>query len=157
MLGLMACGRAGESVRDHEVKTAVWRYNQQLPQAYRRGSAALLEAAATIDEARRVEDVIGFLGQGRMVMDARQEQLEAEPPRFTGEDRAELVTTEVWWYRHHRPDTGEVVQAPRRVQYRNRYKLLRIEGRWLVDRLEELGFEDLPLERPSRGGGAAAR
>lgn len=147
---LVACGQH-DSVADFEVIAAVKRYNQVLPQAYARASAGLLTETATADEMRRVSDLIGFLAQGRMVMDARQEAFEAVKVVREATERAALEATEVWWYRHWVPATSEVRQAPRRVRYRNRYHCLRVEGRWLVDRLEELGFEDLPVAAKPKG------
>lgn len=145
-----ACGPPAESVADYEVKIAVRRYNEALPTAYARADSGLLAETATPDEMRRVEDIIGFLAQGRMVMDARQEALEAGRVTHESEAAATVEATEIWWYRHFVPGTGEVRQAPRRVRYENRYHLRRVDGRWLVDRLEETGFEELAGPVPER-------
>lgn len=146
---LPGCGGARQSVADHEVLAAVKRYNQALPAAYARGSTDLLQESATPAEIQRVDDVIGFLMQGRMVMDARLESFEAGPVTQEGAESASVETTEVWWYRHVMPETGEVKQAPRRVRYLNLFRCRKVDGRWLVDRLEERGFEQLPLARTS--------
>lgn len=139
-----ACGPSARSPLDQAVIAAVQRYNEALPGAYARGDAGALGAVATPDEQQRVEDQIGFLAQGRMIMEARQESFALrEHAREEGPDRASAEVTEVWWYRHVVPGTGEVRQAARRVRYANRYHLLRADGRWLVDRLVETGFEEL--------------
>lgn len=150
LLLTLGCGPRAESVADYEVKIAVRRYNEFLPQAYARADAGLLSETATPDEMRRVEDLIGFLAQGKMVMDARQETFEASPVAHESPTRATVEATEIWWYRHWVPETGEVKQAPRRVRYKNRYHCVRADGRWLVERLEETGFEDLPGPVPAR-------
>lgn len=138
------CGPRAESVADYEVKIAVRRYNEALPAAYGRADAGRLAETATPDEMQRVEDLIGFLAQGKMVMDARQEAFEAVRVARESETAATVEATEIWWYRHWVPETGEVKQPPRRVRYKNRYHCRRADGRWLVDRLEETGFEQLP-------------
>ena len=61
------------------------------------------------------------------------------------------MATEEWWYRHVVPAPSEVRQAPRRVRYRNRYSLVRVQERWLVDRLEEIGFTS-SVAHASSGG-----
>ncbi len=138
------CGPAPRSPLDQALIAAVQRYNEVLPAAYARANAGALGAVATPGEQQRVEDLIGFLAQGRSIMDARQESFALRGhAREEGPDRASLEVTEVWWYRHVVPATGEVKQAPRRVRYGNRYELVRVEGRWLVDRLVETGFEEL--------------
>jgi hypothetical protein len=145
LLALAAgCGPAPRSPLDQAVAAAIQRYNEVLPGAYARADAGALAPVATPGEMQRVEDLIGFLAQGRMIMDARQESFELRGhAREEGSERASAEVTEVWWYRHVVPATGEVKQAPRRVRYANRYLLVRVEGRWLVDRLVETGFEDL--------------
>jgi len=150
LLVALGCGPPAESVADYEVKIAVRRYNEALPLAYARADARLLAEAATPDEMRRVEDLNSFLAQGKIVMDARQESFEASPVVHESPTRATVEATEVWWYRHWVPETGEVRQAPRRVRYKNRYHCVQADGRWLVDRLEETGFEDLPGPVPAR-------
>lgn len=147
---LAGCGGGRRSVADHEVLAAVKRYNQALPAAYARGSAGPLQESATPAEIQRVDDIIGFLAQGRMVMDARQESFEAGPVKHEGAEVASVETTEVWWYRHVVAQTGEVKQAPRRVRYRNLFRCRKVGTRWLVDRLEERGFTQLPLPGSSR-------
>ena len=106
---LVGCGRNPQPVADYEVLVAVKRYNQALPTAYVRGSAGHLEGTATLAEKQRVDDIISFLAQGRMVMDARQETFEAGPVRNEGKGRASVDATEVWWYRHWNPATGEII------------------------------------------------
>lgn len=133
------------SAPDYELAVAVKRYNLALPQAYARCDSGLLAEAATPDEMQRVEDVISFLAQGKMVMEARQESCELGAVTKDARGKASIEATEIWWYRHVVPATGEVRQAPRRVRYDNRYHCLFADGHWLVDRLEELGFENLPL------------
>ena len=150
LLLALGCGPRAESVADYEVKIAVRRYNEVLPVAYSRADAGLLAETATPDEVRRVEDLIGFLAQGRMVMDARQEAFEAGRVVHESEARATVEATEIWWYRHWVPETGEVKQAPRRVRYQNRYHCVRADGRWRVDRLEETGYEELSGPVPAR-------
>ena len=139
-----ACGPAARSPLDQAVTAAVQRYNEALVGAYARADAGALALVATPGEQQRVEDLIGFLSQGRMVLDARQESFELRGgAREERPDRASADVSEVWWYRHVVPATGEVKQAPRRVRYVNRYNLVRVDGRWLVDRLQETGFEEL--------------
>ena len=75
----LACSPRAESVRDYEAKIAVRRYNELLPAAFAKGSVGALAGAATPDEMRRVSDIIAFLGQGGMVMDARQESFDPGP------------------------------------------------------------------------------
>lgn len=144
LLVAAGCGLPARSPLDQAVIAAVQRYNEALPGAYSHGDAGALGAVATPAEAQRVQDLIGFLAQGRMILDARQERFELRGhAREEGPDRASAEVTEVWWYRHVVPATGEVRQAPRRVRYGNRYLLVRADGRWLVDRLVETGFEEL--------------
>lgn len=143
---LAGCGGGRLSVADYEVVVAVKRYNQALPVAYAKGNAGHLAGTATPDEMQRVDDLIAFLAQGHYVMDARQETFQAGPVLHDGPDKASLEATEIWWYRHWSPSTGEIKQAPRRVRYKNRYYCMKSEGRWLVDRLEELGFERLQTD-----------
>jgi len=140
-----ACGE-GESIAEHEVAVAVRRYNQALTMAYARAAPELLDGRATRAEMQRVADTIGFLAQGGRVMDARQETFQQGEVRFAGDDRATIEAAETWWYRHRVPNTDDIRQAPRRVRYETRYHLTRVEGRWVVDRLEETGFEDIGLE-----------
>jgi len=139
----LACASRRESPEAFEVTAAVRRYNEALPQAYARREPSLVAASATGDEMRRLDDIVNFLAQGERVMDARQETFQAGKVTFPATDRAELEAEEVWWYRHWVPSTGEVKQAPRRVRYKNLYRLARVEGRWLVDRLEERGYQEL--------------
>ena len=150
LLLALGCGPRAESVADYEVKIAVRRYNEALPRAYARADAEFLAETATPDEVRRVEDLIGFLAQGRMVMDARQEAFEAGRVVHESDSVATVEATEIWWYRHWVPETGEVKQAPRRVRYKNHYHCRRADGRWRVDRLEETGYEELPGPMPTR-------
>ncbi len=143
LAGLAACSARKESPEQYEVVAAVRRYNEALPRAYAQAASGVLAAAATNDEIQRVDDLIRFLAQGRMVMDARQESFEAGPVSFPEAGKAQLEATEVWWYRHWKPETGEVKQPPRRVRYTNRYQLVRVGDRWLVDRLVETGWQEI--------------
>lgn len=140
---LLACSAGRESPEAFEATAAVRRYNEALPQVYARRAPALLAGSATADEMQRLDDIVNFLAQGSRVMDARQETFQAGKVAFSAPDRAEVEAEEVWWYRHWVPSTGEVKQAPRRVRYKNLYRLMRIDGRWLVDRLEERGYQEL--------------
>ncbi len=144
LLGDAGCGPAPRSPLDQALTAAIQRYNEALPGAYARADAGALATVATPDEMQRVQDLIGFLAQGKMIMEARQESVAlVGHAREEGPDRASAEVSEVWWYRHVVPATGEVKQAPRRVRYANRYLLARVEGRWVVDRLVETGFEEV--------------
>jgi len=140
---LVACASGRESPEAFQAVTTIRRYNQALPRAYAQAKAGLLAGTATGNELQRVDDVIMFLAQGKMVMDARQESFRAGPATFPEAGRALVECEEIWWYRHWIPSTGEVKQAPRRVRYRNLYKLAKVDGAWLVDRLEEKAYEQL--------------
>lgn len=144
------CAAATESVGDYDLKTAVQRYNETLVAAYALGGAGPLSESASPNELQRIDDIIGFLAQGGMVMDARQESFEAQKVSIAGNGRATMESSEVWWYRHWNPITGEVRQAPRRVRYQMRYTLVKNEGRWLVDRLDETGYKDLAVRADSK-------
>ena len=138
------CGPPSRTPLDQAVAAAVQRYNEALPRAYARADAGALQDVASPDEVQRVHDLIGFLAQGKMIMEARQESFALRgQAREEGPARASVEATEVWWYRHVVPATGEVRQAPRRVRYANRYHLVQLDGRWRVDRLVETGFEEL--------------
>ncbi|MBI5527436.1 MAG: hypothetical protein HY897_13970 [Deltaproteobacteria bacterium] len=145
-----ACSTAAESVSDYEVTVGVKRYNEALATAYARESAEPLAGAATAAEMQRVDDIVNFLGQGGMTMDARQESFDAQKVSVSADGRATLNSDEVWWYRHWNPATGEVKQAPRRVRYQMHYTLVKDAGRWLVDRLEETGYKELAVRADSK-------
>lgn len=142
MAAALGCRLSPRSPTQQEVVAAVHRYNDGLQQAYARSDANVLGSVATADEVRRVDDLIGFLGQGGIRMEARQERIELAGVHVDA-DAAAVDVTQVWWYRHRVRSTGEVTQPPKRVRYRTRYELVRLGGQWLVDRLRETGYEEL--------------
>ena len=122
-------------VEEHRAWAAVREYNLVLPRAYRGRDPKALAGVATDNEISRIWTLVLGLSQRDMVLDSRQERQERVSVT-ADEDKAEVVTKEAWWFRHVDIKTRAVRQAPKRVSYQIRYRLVRKEGRWLVNRLE---------------------
>ena len=142
VLGVASSCRPQETVDEHQVRAVVRAYNQALPAMYAQRDQEALAQFATRDEVDRLWTIILGLSQQGLVMQARQEEASVESVVVAAKaDVAELLSTEAWSYRHVALADGRVTQAPRRVTYRLRYRLKQEEGRWRVDRLEDLAAE----------------
>jgi len=145
MCGFLSGCTKRASVEEHRVRAVTASYNQALPGVYATKALEPLDGIATEDEIGRLYSIILGLSQRGLILDSRQESFHAESLEIPAADAAELVSTEVWWYRHVNPDTNAVAQAPRRVHYKIRYQLIRMKERWLVNRLNLLESRNLPL------------
>lgn len=121
-------------------------YNLLLPRAYLTKRADLV-AMATANERERLATLITGLEQRGLLLDSRQESFDIgtmtifEPPLL-----ADVNSTEVWWYRHVDSKSSATAQAPRRLRYQLRYRLVQSQGQWLVAHLELLKSEELPAD-----------
>lgn len=132
------------TVDEHRAVAAVKEYNTQLPRAYLVQKPELV-TVATDSERERLGTLVSGLGQRGLVLDSRQENLElGRVEVFNPPTIADVETVETWWYRHVEPRGGSEAQAPRRVRYTLRYRLVQRRSQWLVDHLELLKSEDLP-------------
>ncbi|MEK6607607.1 MAG: hypothetical protein AABZ30_08105 [Myxococcota bacterium] len=141
---LVSACRPDGDIEMHRVRSAVREYNRALQRAQFNGRPELLADAATDNELDRVATLIGALSGSGAVLDARQESSRVEAVTIAPPAAAELTTRETWWYRRVDRATGEVRLAPQRVHYRIRYHLVKLDGRWRVDRLDNLETREQP-------------
>jgi hypothetical protein len=145
LVSAAAC-RKNLSIEEYRVAAAVKEYNLTLPRAYLAKSPDLV-TCATSDERSRLMSLIRALEAKGWTLDARQDSMEASRIKLIDPRLADLETTEVWWYRQVDAKTGKETQAPRRIRYGLRYKVAKGREGWLVDRIEMLKSENLPLAR----------
>lgn len=117
------------------VKRAVAMYNNALIEAYRSQSFEGLRRVSVGREVDRVSAWVGAYLQSGMVMEARLLSLRFDGVEVKGE-RATVRTSEEWSYRWLDYRTGRVVEPLKRIDYRMRYRLVRRDGRWLVERVK---------------------
>ena len=142
---LPGCGRKA-SIEEHRVTAVVREYNLALPRFYANRSLERLKGATTANEQERLENLIDALGKAGRALDTRQEALEVKGIKlFEPSELADVETEETWWYRHLDPVTRAVVQPPKRLRYALRYRLVQRDGRWLIDRIDMLRSEDIPV------------
>jgi len=135
------------TVEEYRVTAAVKQYNLLLPQVYSTSRVDLLEPVTGEDERQRVGGLLTDLRRRGWTLDCRQNSFEtAHIEIASGAKMADLESDETWWYRQVDTATGGEAQAPKRLRYALRYKLLQRQGHWLVDRIEILKSEELPAK-----------
>lgn len=132
-LGLWSAGCAGLS--DEQAVAVVREYNQRLIEAYRASDVQVLRSVVGAGELKKVGGLIGVKADADLSLDSRLLFFEPrEVSRREGE--VVVVTEERWYYRDRRIGTGEQVGPDSTDDYSMRYVLQRIDGRWLVSRVE---------------------
>lgn len=125
-LALLLLAPAGETagIEEHRVKAAVRAYCRALPRAYETRRPELLAEAATPSEVTRVDTIAFGLSQRGLILESRLEADRFDALRVDG-NRAEVETTEEWWFRHLDAQSREPRGDVSRVRYAVRYELVR--------------------------------
>lgn len=131
-------GCAGrEMPEEAELKIVVARYNSALAEAYGRQSFGSLRDAAVEREVKKIEVIINAYLQAEQVMEAELHRVDFKSVKIE-EDRADVKTSEDWKYMWVNSKTGAEVEPPKDIHYELLYRLVKKDGRWLVEKVEEV-------------------
>lgn len=125
------CSRFG----DDDAVALVRAYNRRVVEAFAAGDPRLVEEVAGPEEARKLLGLIGVKADAGLRLHSRMDELAVD-----GVDRegGEIVvrTRERWSYEDRSPASGERVGPGSTDSYEMRYHLGRVDGRWVVRRIE---------------------
>ncbi len=128
---LAACSR----MSDDEAVRLVREYNARVIEGFRAGDVRLVENITGEEEGRKLTGLIGVkLDQG-LNMDAELLDFRVTAVERGG-GRTTVRTEERWRYRDRRIGTGEQVGEESVDEYAMQYVLARLEGKWLVERIQ---------------------
>lgn len=125
------CGR----LSDADALAVVRAYDSRVIEAFRTGDARPVEAVAGPEEAKKLTALVGVKRDMGIFLDARLELLVPDSVERAGGEIA-VRTRERWYYQDRRLDTGEQVGQDSTDLYEMRYVLQRLDGRWVVTRVE---------------------
>lgn len=131
VLGLTACNGVSRT----QARQLVERYNTVVSEAYRRGDVKLVDSVVGPNEGRKLTGLIGVRLDLGLTLDAKMLSLEVLEA-VQSKDDLHVLTRERWSYCDRRIGTGEQVGETSEDAYEMRYFFKRMQGEWLVDRIE---------------------
>jgi hypothetical protein len=123
------------SLSDAEARKLVETYNARLVDAYRTADVLVVSPVVSPTEEKKLTGLIGVKVDNGIALDASLLEL-----RFgqieRGKDQVTVRSSERWFYRDRRIGTGEQVGEESSDSYEMLYRLVRHEGKWVVDAVE---------------------
>ena len=144
VVATVACG----AISDEHAETVVRRYNDRVVTAYRVGDPRAVDGAAGPAETEKLEELIRLKRERGVVLDAALLELQTLTVDRSSGVRVTVETRELWRYVDRGLASGQPVGDPVTERYRVRYVLERLDGVWLVQRVD---FVEPPevIEGPS--------
>jgi hypothetical protein len=136
LAGSLSCGSSTNE--DAVIMKAVGKYNQALVIAYRNVDFGPLGGAASEKEAKKVRVIVNSYLEGNQVMESDVKRIDFKDVKVEG-DRATARTSEDWTYRWVDFKTGEEVEPLKDIHYEMLYHLEKIDEKWLVEKVEDIG------------------
>lgn len=117
------------------IKNTVILYDSLLAKGYIIQNMSLLLEAATEKRANKAYYHMSALGEGKVKMDMKLNELKFTDVKILSPDNAEAATEEKWDYKYINTDSGEQVYD-NSVDYKLTYRLIKLSGKWLVDDID---------------------
>lgn len=136
VLAVCACS-SGSEAQKKEVLDAVNRYNGMLKRAYMEANTGLMASVATEKQVLKIAPTIIALREANSFMMAEQTVFQVRKVAVKRKS-ATLEAEEEWHYWWQHRDTLEITKPEENIVYKIRYVLVRKDGEWLVDALEEI-------------------
>ncbi len=141
VVAVMGCNYApiGSKTEEKEIKNAIMRYNQLLIKGYKKMDMNVLREVATREHIEKVYLHMAALGEEGKRLEASQKKLVFEKINLIDKKNAEVVTTEIWDYRHIDILKDTVVREERNVVYKLKYRLIKLTYHgWVVQDIKAL-------------------
>lgn len=119
------------------LKVLVAKYNRAVIVAYERQYYEPLLETAGEDEIGRVVNIIGAYIAAKQIMEVELHRVEFGEIEV-GDATATVRTSEEWSYRWVDIETDEEVEPLTDRRYEMRYHIVKEDGRWVVERVEDL-------------------
>jgi len=129
-----SCSKVGSN----DARSLVERYNAVVCEAYRKGDVKLIDPVVGPNEGRKLTGLIGVRLDAGIRLDATLRSLDIKTVNQDG-DELRVTTSEKWSYRDIKADTGEQVGEASNDEYEMLYLFKKIDGKWLVDKIEFIG------------------
>lgn len=120
------CGQDKERLKDTVIK-----YNSLLAEGYRNLNMNPLVQVATEEQATKAYYYMAAIGEARIKMDAKIQDIKFIDFKAVAGGKAEIRTEEVWDYTYINIDSGKPI-FDNMVTYRLKYILEQKSGKWLV-------------------------
>jgi len=137
-VGLVFCAcSSGSQEQKEEVIEAVKRYNGFLRRTYMEADSGLMASVTTEKQLAKIIPTVIALRAANSFMMAEQTSFEVRKVSVKGES-ATLESEEGWHYWWQDKDTLEITKPEENIVYKIRYVLVRKDGEWMVDALEDI-------------------
>jgi hypothetical protein len=138
LLVLAGCISKEKDETEYDIRTTIGRYNNAVITAYKSLNIGPLNSVTTEEQLIRVDSFIGAFLQRDQIMESELHRMDFEDVKIDS-DKATVRTTEDWSYRWIDSRTGEEVEPLKEIHYEMRYHLKKIDDKWLVEKVEEVG------------------
>ncbi|MFZ3072775.1 MAG: hypothetical protein WA162_06005 [Thermodesulfobacteriota bacterium] len=118
------------------VRKSIGRYNLAIVIAYRDLNMEPLKAVTIEAHSNKVNSIIEAYLSGDEIMDSELLKLTFNDIKIE-ENKAEAVTSEDWKFRWVNIKTREEVEPLKDIHYEMLYHLVKKDGKWLVEKVEE--------------------
>lgn len=133
---LFSCA-SKQSGEETSLKIVIAKYNNAVIEAYKNQILMPLKEVAVEDEVRRIDITVSTYLRGNQLMEADLHKIDFKDVRIEG-DKATVRTSEDWSYKWVNYRTKKEVEPLRDIHYEMTYYLNKIDGKWLVEKVEEL-------------------
>jgi hypothetical protein len=117
------------------IKDTVVLYDALLAKGYITLNMSPLLEVATEQRANKAYYHMAALGEGKVKMDMKLNELKFSDVKTLSPETAEAATEEKWDYRYINTDSGKQVYD-NSVEYKLTYRLIKQSGKWLIDDIE---------------------
>ena len=117
------------------IKNTVILYDSLLAKGYITQNMSPLLEAATEKRADKAYYHMAALGEGKVKMDMKLNELKFTDVKILSPDNAEVGTEEKWDYRYINTASGKQVYE-NSVDYKLTYRLIKLSGKWLVNDID---------------------
>lgn len=134
-VGLLSCTSRGINKTD-ELKIVIVKYNNALIEAYKNQFFEPLTQVASEEVVRKIGVIVNSYRESDQIMEAELNKIEFRE-MVVEEDKATVRTSEDWSYRWINYRTVQEVEPHQDIHYEMFYHLLKKNGRWRVEKVEE--------------------
>jgi len=151
VMSMVSCSRVDRK----DARRLVERYNQVVTEAYRKGDVKLIDSVVGPNEGRNLTGLIGVRLDAGLRLDSKLLSLDVKNVTLVNTNDLRVQTSEKWTYRDVKADSGEQVGEASEDAYEMLYLFKKIDGQWMVDKIEFIGTPK--VGRKATTWGATAR
>lgn len=151
ILAVIICASCNSRMSNDDARRLVERYNNVVIEAYRQGDVTLIDSVVGPNEGRKLTGLIGVRTDAGVRLVSKLLSLDITSVDLQDESLT-IQTREKWTYHHVNAASGKQVDEPSEDAYEMRYLFIKLDGKWMVDKIEFVTPPQVGRKSPAWSG-----